>query len=320
MIKQKTEVLIITPGTVSDRLGLDLDIHYTIDKKYISSYQTYIDAIEKYEFRYASYTSTTKNKMLDYVNEIIHDWPNISYAVYMTPDTLEEMFYHHNTLGTLLSGNVGIQEFINELYKYGIPAMPLKMTFEFEELSIRDNYKDSIELITSIPKVLYLDGRLLLPTEMIWLMENEAELTKYLAGNPNKMHNMTPREYERLVASVFTTYGFEVELTPQTRDGGFDILAIRNDKLIGEERILIECKRYSKENKVGLGVVQRLVGAVNQYGANKGIIATTSTFTKDAINTAISTSNKVSLKDFQDISDWIKDINYHIQNKLIMRK
>ena len=75
------------------------------------------------------------------------------------------------------------------------------------------------------------------------LTEINDELIKYLAQHPEKMHDMAPRKFEELVAAIFRAKGYTVELTPATRDGGFDVRAFhRND--IGLFLTLIECKRY----------------------------------------------------------------------------
>lgn len=301
----KTEVLIIIPAEISDRIELDLDVEYTVDEKHLLDYKIYIEHLEKYEFKYATYSSMPKNQMINYVNEIVNDWPNISYIVYIVTDF---MTYNKKYIPI---GNSGKYEFISELNKHNIPLMPLIMHRDdiFDnELSIRGNYKESLELITSIPKVLYTNGNLILPEKEIWFMDVENELTKYLSRNVNKLYSFSSREFERLIASILVSYGFEVELTPETRDGGFDILAIRNDKITGNETILIECKKYAPNNKVGIGVVQRLIGAVNQFNANKGILVTTSMFTKDASKSAELSANKVILKDLNNIADWIKNI------------
>jgi len=71
-----------------------------------------------------------------------------------------------------------------------------------------------------------------------------------------------------------------VTLTPETRDGGFDILAVHRNMLTWDSVNLVECKRYGPESGHGIGVVQRLLGAVVQQRAAKGLVVTTSFFTR----------------------------------------
>ena len=94
------------------------------------------------------------------------------------------------------------------------------------------------------------------------------------------LYELHPREFEELIARVFEVYGFEVELTAATRDGGRDIIAIMHSPAC--VKYLIDCKRYSEKNLVGLAAVQRLHGVVKGDLGNKAILATTSSFTRDA--------------------------------------
>jgi len=154
---QKTKVLMITPGTVSDRLREDLNIKWTVREEALPKFQKYIDALEHYSFFYASYISQPKEEMLKYVDEIITDWPGISCAVYLDPDTPEGGFYHASILGTLKKGNVGVEDFITALNSHGIASIPMQMDFDdsiFDsgEISIRGYYEQSLEIITSIPR------------------------------------------------------------------------------------------------------------------------------------------------------------------------
>lgn len=144
----------------------------------------------------------------------------------------------------------------------------------------------------------------------IFFPEIENELIEYFYKNPEKLYSIHPRKFEEFVAAIFKNNGFEVELTPETRDGGFDILAIQKSSLLGESKYLIECKRYAPENKVGIGIVQRMLGVVESSKANKGIIATTSSFTRDAISFAECAQYKLTLNDYCSIKCWLENIRY----------
>ena len=56
--------------------------------------------------------------------------------------------------------------------------------------------------------------------------------------------NATGFQFEQVVANIFNSYGFNVMLTPRTRDSGYDILSTQNDL-----RYLIEVK-FSRKNYV----------------------------------------------------------------------
>jgi HJR/Mrr/RecB family endonuclease len=94
-----------------------------------------------------------------------------------------------------------------------------------------------------------------------------------------------------------------VELTRHYRDGGHDIIAVREG--IATSKLLIECKRFSQDRKVGVDVVRSMYGVVAREGATKGIVVTTGTSTRDAQE--FLNSNKWVLEgvDFLRLVEWL---------------
>ena len=73
-----------------------------------------------------------------------------------------------------------------------------------------------------------------------------------------------------------------MRLTRSTRDGGFDIEAIQTGPV--SVRLLVECKRYAQNRKVGRPTLDGLLAVLQREGANKAMLATTSSFSKDALD------------------------------------
>lgn len=124
---------------------------------------------------------------------------------------------------------------------------------------------------------------------------------------PEIIYSITSRQFEELIAHIFSLHGFVVELTKKTRDGGRDIIAIKSELDI-RLKYLIECKRYSMENPVNVELVRALYGVQIQEGANKSVLATTSRFTADAKKFAKNkntTEWAMDLKDINDIRQWV---------------
>lgn len=138
------------------------------------------------------------------------------------------------------------------------------------------------------------------------------ELICYLAANPSKMREMSPRKFEELVADMFRNKGFGVTLTQRSNDGGIDIVAMQRDD-IGTVMIIIECKRYAEDNKVGVDIVRGLYGVVEQQRATQGIIATTSFFTRDAKAFHSSVPYRLGLADFNVLTQEINNWKYRIK-------
>jgi HJR/Mrr/RecB family endonuclease len=138
------------------------------------------------------------------------------------------------------------------------------------------------------------------------LSEINDELIAYLAKHPEKMHDMEPRKFEELVAAIFSAKGYKIELTPPTRDGGFDMRAFyKND--VGVFLTLIECKRYLPDKRVSVGVVRGLYGVTDHEKATSGLIVTTSSFTKDAKIFQDEHKHRIKLADQNDLQQWLQE-------------
>ncbi|MGN6186206.1 MAG: restriction endonuclease [Thermoanaerobaculia bacterium] len=131
------------------------------------------------------------------------------------------------------------------------------------------------------------------------------QLIRYLAKHPEVLRSsqISPRRFEEIVAEIWRGFGYEVELTKQTRDGGYDITAIRSTHV--REKYLIECKRFTDMRTVGVGVVRQLYGVVKSEEATKGIIATTTSLSRDAMLFVTAHQWVLDARDFEGINEWI---------------
>lgn len=96
------------------------------------------------------------------------------------------------------------------------------------------------------------------------------------------LDDLTPREFEELMAALMRKMGYLAKLTAATRDGGYDIFAIHQGPGGMNSSMLVECKRRSNGGKVGLGIVRGLYTLRCQQEAGAAMIATTSHFSSDA--------------------------------------
>jgi len=81
----------------------------------------------------------------------------------------------------------------------------------------------------------------------------------------------------------------------QSGDNGVD--GVINQDSLGLDRVYIQAKRYSQGNSVGPGAIRDFFGSLDLHKASKGLFVTTSTFTKEAINTAERQSRRIVLID-----------------------
>jgi restriction system protein len=156
---------------------------------------------------------------------------------------------------------------------------------------------------------LYEDtGETFLQSAGIWLPNVFDELTSYLLKRPQALLNLPSRRFEELIADIFKNNGFDTQLTPQTRDQGYDILAVNHTEYTKQSPCLIECKRYSEQNKVGVGIVRQLLGVVVDQKAKKGILATTSIFTSPADQFVERNTKMIEKADYQTVVNWLHNL------------
>jgi restriction endonuclease Mrr len=130
------------------------------------------------------------------------------------------------------------------------------------------------------------------------------DLVEYFANHPREMKTMNRRLFEELIAELWVGFGYKVELTAQTRDGGKDIIAVRND--LFDEMVLIECKRPEPHTVLGVKPVRELLGVKVSEGATKAILATTAFFSNDARLLFENMRWELEGRDYDGLQDWIQ--------------
>ena len=119
----------------------------------------------------------------------------------------------------------------------------------------------------------------------------ELALRKHLLG-------MDPFQFERHTMSFFDAAGFEAWATRKSNDFGADGFAVHPDGLM-----VVQCKRNSTDNKVGRPTIQQFKGVIEEQGAFRGYIVTTSAFTEEAMESA-KLSDRIALVDMDALVRW----------------
>jgi restriction endonuclease Mrr len=183
------------------------------------------------------------------------------------------------------------------------------------EHKVQENYK--VQLLKYLRKQhsgvnneepiveLVYEQKIIEPANIKLLEDINEELLCVISRTPDLLYQLAPRKFEELIARLFADRGYEVSLTKATRDGGYDLLAKISDGITSSV-ILAECKRYKKENKVGVEVVRGLYGVTEAHRANQGLIITSSFFTKDARDEQLRIGNRIGLRDFNNLVGWLK--------------
>jgi restriction system protein len=119
--------------------------------------------------------------------------------------------------------------------------------------------------------------------------------------------SMPPDAFERLIQRVLRESGFsQVEVTGKTGDGGIDGKGIFKIAGLISFNVLFQCKRW--QNSVTASEIRDFRGAL-QGRADKGLFATTGSFTRDAIKEASRDgATPIDLLDGESLTNKIKEL------------
>jgi restriction system protein len=123
-----------------------------------------------------------------------------------------------------------------------------------------------------IPDEKVSEGILVKSTSAIWL-----EIASKLGADWSRVGELTPTQWEEMVAGAYDKASYKVILTPRSGDRGRDVIATRAG--IGCIKILGSVKAYAPDHLVSAEAVRSLIGVVTaDQAASKGVLTTTSDF------------------------------------------
>ncbi|NLA05594.1 MAG: restriction endonuclease [Firmicutes bacterium] len=119
---------------------------------------------------------------------------------------------------------------------------------------------------------------------------------KLMESGIGLIDEMSGTVFEELLMEHFKRLGYRAKMTAKTGDYGADLILEKE-----EERIVVQAKRW-KQN-VGVAAIQQVVGAINYYHADKGMVISNSYFTSNAEKLA--RSNSIELWDRDKLVDFL---------------
>jgi restriction system protein len=142
--------------------------------------------------------------------------------------------------------------------------------------------------------------------------ENENEFLEqkfldYLAVNGHEIEKIHWRNFEKFCAEYFNKLGQKVVLGPGTNDGGIDI-RVYNPNKIEKPLILIQCKRYKKENKISIETVKSFYSDVLFEQAQRGLIATSSYIAKGGKKVRDVRGYNIDFAEHNNVRKWAKEM------------
>lgn len=106
----------------------------------------------------------------------------------------------------------------------------------------------------------------------------------------------SPYEFENLVADLYSDLGYSTKVTQEGSDGGIDVVATGDG-----EKLIIQVKQYSPGNKIGRPTIQQTAGVRDQFGADKAVVVTSSSFTGTARDASQDYGSRMELIDGQTL-------------------
>lgn len=209
------------------------------------------------------------------------------------------------SMGEVDQGDPSQSELIRQLSRASERFVTLGELGSFED-SLGAHYQQIIRPLAPPAQLVHVVGAL------------NAEVLRHLKRHPNEIHRLSPRQFEEFIAEVLASYGWKVQLTPETKDGGYDIFAINKDGTGLETAWLVECKKYRSDRPVGIEIVRSFWAVKTDLRVPNGLIATTSYFTKGAEQFKASRYD-LALRDFESIVDWINCYRPHSDGRLYVR-
>lgn len=133
----------------------------------------------------------------------------------------------------------------------------------------------------------------------------------------------TPGFFEQVIVDLLVAMGYggshrnAAEQLGRSGDGGVD--GVINQDRLGLDRVYVQAKRYAPDTApIGRPAVQGFVGSLVGLGATKGVFATTSTFTRDAVEFARHLNQRVILLDGQRLTELMIEHNVGVRtNRMV---
>jgi restriction system protein len=164
------------------------------------------------------------------------------------------------------------------------------------------NPKDVVDFVNSLSKDKKDKG-----IDVTVIEDSEVENKTWQEELMELLLSMSPDAFERLVQRVLRESGFsQVEVTGKSGDGGIDGKGIFKIAGLISFNVLFQCKRW--QNSVAASDIRDFRGAL-QGRADKGLFATTGSFTRDAIKEASRDgATPIDLLDGEALTNKIKEL------------
>jgi len=192
-----------------------------------------------------------------------------------------------NKIGKNITKESVIKELLKIEYTYGMETSSYIVSKVLDKFNIKYDSEELDELIEKIQKEIELED----------FEENLGSSNKKVLED---FSGLSGYKFEEYLKNLFKQLGYRVLKTNLSGDQGADLI-IADDG----EKVVVQTKKY--EGNVSNKAIQEIVASKNYYRADRCMVVTNSSFTKSAIDLAL--SNKVELWDGKKLKRIIKEAN-----------
>lgn len=115
---------------------------------------------------------------------------------------------------------------------------------------------------------------------IFYIRQLNRNLIKLISENGNNLRMLEWRDLERVIAEIFEGLGFEVTLTPSSKDGGKDIILECKINAISKT-FIVEIKHWRSQQKVGKVAIKEFSRIIINEKREKGLFLSTYGFTNN---------------------------------------
>ena len=207
------------------------------------------------------------------------------------------------------------------LKKFGLLENSSRGIWALSKSDITINELDPIEIVKAVREQSKLAPSKTKTTSTEQQIENEItkevdNLEGWKEQLLDVLYNITPAAFERLSQRLLRESGFfQVEVTGKVGDGGIDGKGIVRVSGLLSFHVIFQCKRY--KGSVTPSQIRDFRGAM-QGRADKGLVITTGTFTREAVKEATRDgAPPIDLIDGEMLCDKLKELKLGVETKLI---
>lgn len=178
-----------------------------------------------------------------------------------------------------------VEEILSAISDHSIQTIDVDKRMQLFK-TIGDTFPNALK---DIERQLALGGTLLhyRPVARILVPDDNPNLLKAISVDQSMLRAISPRKFEELLCYLYELAGYKVQLTPETRDRGADLLVCSPSPVFGREFVtVVQAKKFDGRRKVGEPEIRELAGAQFIFNAQKAQCITTYGYTDPARKTA----------------------------------